>query len=208
VSVDLDATVYADVRLDVMLSSARDVLRDLVGAETVPKVSVVADRRYLAGRRIGVGRFIPDHDLAALSIRAATSEADPEWHSTLRLEFEVPTGDGVWLLVMDGPYDPRADDAASVSLDGPHVTSACFSPYRTCVGVVLATALALATAEHGQGDFFDEEIRMLRPPATSPAQFVESTRLRPSSGHLPELCERYMRQFGHLGGWPQDATTG
>ncbi|MEN3608400.1 hypothetical protein AAH979_02555 [Plantactinospora sp. ZYX-F-223] len=37
------------------------------------------------------------------------------------------------------------------------------SSYRTCVSVVVATALALAAAVLTGGEFGDEEIRMLRP---------------------------------------------
>jgi hypothetical protein len=88
------------------------------------------------------------------------------------------------------------------------VVEAVFSPSRTCVGVVLATALSLAIAERARGDFVDNQIRMLDPGVSDPEAFVERTKLAEEGTDLDAQCELFMRQFARLEGWPQDVTLG
>lgn len=83
---------------------------------------------------------------------------------------------------------------------------AIFTPTRTCVGVVSATALALAAASCGGGEFFDE-ITMLQPPEPDVRRVIERTRLADRGTTFADRCERYMRQFGHLNGWPSDVSS-
>jgi hypothetical protein len=67
---------------------------------------------------------------------------------------------------------------------------------------VIATALALTAAERGGGEFVDINIFMLLPPENDPERVIELTRL-PDRGHdFGPRCERYLRQFAHLDGWP------
>lgn len=88
------------------------------------------------------------------------------------------------------------------------MVDAVFSPTRTCVGVVLPTALSLAAADRGCGDFVDLEIRMLEPGELDPARFVGRTRLAESETGFDVQCERFMRQFTRLAGWPRDVSLG
>ncbi|GAB2828779.1 hypothetical protein GCM10027176_36220 [Actinoallomurus bryophytorum] len=81
---------------------------------------------------------------------------------------------------------------------------AVVSPTRTCVGVVLATGFGLAAAIIGQGEIVDDEVGMLRPPIEDPLTFIERTRLAGRQGDFALQCERFMRQFPHLSGWPPD----
>ncbi|MFB4283445.1 hypothetical protein ACBJ59_49645 [Nonomuraea sp. MTCD27] len=77
---------------------------------------------------------------------------------------------------------------------------AIFTPTRTCVGVVSATALALAAESCSGGTFVDDEIMMLQPTAPDAHRVVERTRLTHSGTTFEHCCERYMRQFEHLNG--------
>ncbi|MET0134543.1 MAG: methyltransferase domain-containing protein [Kibdelosporangium sp.] len=102
--------------------------------------------------------------------------------------------------LMDGEYHPDGDDGMVLSV----------SPSRTCAGVVLATSLALAAALASGGEFIDDEIGMLRPPARDPRTAIARSRLTTPSSDLVAASEVYMRQFPHLRGWPEheiDATT-
>ncbi|WP_405021327.1 hypothetical protein OHV05_34880 [Kitasatospora sp. NBC_00070] len=76
------------------------------------------------------------------------------------------------------------------------------SPTRTCVGVVLATAVALSAASASGGKFVDEEIVMLDRVARDPARFIELAHLADTSGDFGARCEQFMRQFPSLDGWP------
>ena len=59
---------------------------------------------------------------------------------------------------------------------GEQVKALC-SPTRTCVGVVMAIALAAAIATECRGRFEDREVMLLGQPAPeNPATFVQATR--------------------------------
>ena len=111
--------------------------------------------------------------------------------------------DAAWLMIMDHDhgYAPR-------KIVG-NVT-----PERTCVGVVLAVAVALgiALASDGKlddewqlpmGDFVDE-------PVDNPDRFIELTRISWSASSdgkgFVTRCELFLRQFPRLGGWPRDVS--
>jgi hypothetical protein len=80
---------------------------------------------------------------------------------------------------------------------------AIVSPARTCVGVVLATAIALGAASASGGDFIDMEIVMLDEVSWDPAEFTELARLTDGAGDFAARCEQFMRQFPRLNGWPK-----
>jgi hypothetical protein len=116
-------------------------------------------------------------------------------------EIDVPaTGDGVRLMVADYHHEQFGE------LRG--YRHAVFSPYRTCVGVAVATGLALAAAQLACGEYLDEQIRMLRPQVHEPGQVINRTRLPQGSGDFAAQCEKYLRQFPDLNGWPQDCSMG
>jgi hypothetical protein len=128
VSVDLCATIQTPVSLQTVVGTAGAMLCDLLGLTSVPQIKVFADPLFEQGRRIREGRLVEDDALAAETVGGRMSAG--------YFEFRIPeTGDSAWFFV-------AADEG---KLD------AVFSPTRTCVGVVLATALALATAHHGRG---------------------------------------------------------
>ncbi|WP_346048261.1 hypothetical protein [Actinomadura chokoriensis] len=59
------------------------------------------------------------------------------------------------------------------------------------------------SAIEGRGEFVDET-RMLQPPVGDPRRFIEQTRLREPGDDFAVQCERFLRQFPDLGGWPPD----
>ncbi|MBM0255984.1 hypothetical protein [Micromonospora sp. 4G55] len=194
-SIDLEASVLRPVPLADVLTAARSTLAELLGMDAIPELSVVVDRRYERGRRVGVGRRLDEAQLLSTTI------GDPiEAHSngsTGSIHYEIDISgcnDGVWLMVID-----HASEAGGE-------VEAVFSPHRTCVGVVVATAMALAIADLTGGKFIDEQIQMLRPGHTDPRHVVTVTRLPHEPGDFAQRCERYLRQFPHLGGWPRDVS--
>lgn len=97
-------------------------------------------------------------------------------------------------------------DLTDVRDEDPRI-EAVVSPTRTCVGVVLATAVALGAAVAGGGEFVDMEIVMLDGVAWDPDRFIELARLPDGIGDFAARCEQFMRQFPQLGGWPRDRST-
>ena len=183
VSVDLSATVQSPTTLAVVVSTARSMLRELLGLESVPSIDVFADPRFDQGRQIHPGQRLSTADLESETIGGRMSAG--------YFEFRVGrNGDKAWFFV--------ADDEGMVD--------AVFSPMRTCVGVVLATALSLAAAHHGHGEFLDLEIRMLEPGESDPEAILARTKLTEPGSEFATQCERYMRQFTRLNGWPTDAS--
>lgn len=86
---------------------------------------------------------------------------------SVHFAIEVPdTGDGVKLIV----FDEQAHQVGSARC-------AVFSPYRTCVGVVVAAGLALAVARLSGGRYVDEDIGMLTEPEHDPDRVIDRTRL-------------------------------
>ncbi|MCO1593791.1 hypothetical protein M8C17_01275 [Micromonospora sp. RHAY321] len=194
-SIDLEASLPRPVPLAAVLTAARNTLTELLGVDATPGLSVVVDRRYEQGRRIAVGRRLGGSELLSTTIG---DPIDPESNGSpgaIHYEIDI-TGcnDGVWLMVMD--HAP----------EGGSEVEAVFSPYRTCVSVVVATAMALAVADLGGGEFIDDQIQMLRPGHTDPRHVVKVTRLPRDQGEFPARCERYLRQFPHLGDWPRDVS--
>lgn len=181
VSVDLCATIQTPVSLQTVVGTAGAMLCDLLGLTSVPQIKVFADPLFEQGRRIREGRLVEDDALAAETVGGRMSAG--------YFEFRIPeTGDSAWFFVA----------AEEGMLD------AVFSPTRTCVGVVLATALALATAYHGRGAFLDREIRMLETGESDPEEVVTRTKLAQPGILFTVQCEQYMRQFPRLNGWPAD----
>lgn len=207
---DLVATMPRPVSLGALVAAARETMADLLGLPVVPVMAVFADRAYREGRLVDAGRRLGETELAGLMIGEPIPGPARDRRSTCHYDFEVgDAGDGARLMVVD--YSDATFLDEDDDLGAP--VQAIFSPYRTCVGVVVATSLALGAARCSGGEFVDLEIMMLRPPESDPARVVVATRLAAGgdgdgdgNGGFEARCERYLRQFANLGGWPQDVT--
>ncbi|MFI6097175.1 hypothetical protein ACIA8G_16550 [Lentzea sp. NPDC051213] len=74
------------------------------------------------------------------------------------------------------------------------------------MSVVLCIAIAVAAADLGGGEYLDEERAIVRPLTYEPERVIATTRLARSDLTFARRCEHYLRQFRHLGGWPQLVT--
>ncbi|MEV6237794.1 hypothetical protein [Lentzea sp. NPDC051838] len=179
-SVDLWATMRTPISLDELVAGARETLGLLLGVDNPPGIQVFADQQWGDTGLVDAGRRLGAAEQRSLMV----SEDTPADTSNRRwLEFATSAGNGAWAVVFD------------------HVEPS-FRPRRTCVGVVTATALALTTARLGGGEFVDINIFMLEPPQDDPENVVERTRLPDRGTDFGPRCERYMRQFANLDGWP------
>lgn len=175
------ATLPKLVTLAAVVREAAGTASDMLGLATAPDLAVFADRKYQQGVRVGPGRRLGAVELSGTVI----GERIP---SAVHFEIDVPaTGDGVFLMVVDDPDEQ------------PY---AVFSPYRNCVGVAVASFLALATARLAGGEYLDDEIQMLVPARTDPDDVVNRTRLSGPGADFATRCEEYLRQFERLNGWP------
>lgn len=182
-SVDLCATVQEPISLATVVSAANAAMRNLLHLESVPAIAVFAAPRYEQGRQIDPGQLCSGETLASDTIGGRMSAGNYDFHLA-----------------------DRADLARFFVAQDEGMVDAVFSPTRTCVGVVLATALSLAAADHGCGEFLDLEIRMIDPIVSEPSIFAHSTRLKEPGTDFDLQCERYLRQFTRLNGWPRDVS--
>jgi hypothetical protein len=70
------------------------------------------------------------------------------------------------------------------------------------VAGVLARPVSLGAAIASGGEFIDDEIIMLDGIRWDPARFIELAGLAAGAGGFAERCERFLRQFPQLEGWP------
>jgi hypothetical protein len=114
----------------------------------------------------------------------------------------LPTGDGAEVDTLELLDHSSDQDAETMFVT---VTSR----YRveiTCVSVVLCIAIALAAADLGGGAFFDENRGIVWPLIYDPREVIAKTGLAPGDLGFLDRCERYLRQFEHLDGWPRTVT--
>ncbi|MGC4763098.1 hypothetical protein ACLQ20_09625 [Micromonospora sp. DT46] len=194
-SIDLEASVPSPVLLADVLIAARSTLAELLGVDATPELSMIVDRRYEQGRRVSAGRRLGEAQLLSTTIGDPIEPESNGSPGSIHYEIDISgCNDGIWLMVID--HAPVAGGEVE----------AVFSPYRTCVSVVVATAMALAVAALGGGEFIDEQIQMLRPGHTDPRHVVTVTRLPHEPGDFAQRCERYLRQFPHLEDWPRSVS--
>jgi hypothetical protein len=194
-TVDLVGTVRVPISLEELVTSTRETLGRLLGINDPPEIEVFADRQYDDEGVVHPGRRLGPSELRSTMIGKHHHGARFEPSIRRRFNLETSTGDGASLMVFDhcgveghtGPVKP---------LD------ATFSPVRTCVGVVVTTALALTAATLGRGRFDDINIFLLEPPEEDPERVVALTRLPDTGQDFSRRCERYMRQFAGQNGWP------
>lgn len=200
-SVDLVGTVHTPVPLDVLVDAAGKTLARLLGMQAAPVIEVVTERKSERGRPVHEGRCLLRQELGTLLIGERPTHSAGQRPHERDFDFRVAGGeDTVGLIVFD-PCEVLDHQASNEQLEP---VEAVFSPPRTCVGVVTATALALAAGSLGGGRFVDAEISMLPRPESNPARMVELTRLPDRGDDFVERCERFMRQFARLNGWPRD----
>ncbi|MFM9588115.1 hypothetical protein ACKI1J_01255 [Streptomyces scabiei] len=202
-SVDLVGTTYTSVPLDGLVRAAEETLARLLGLTAAPVIDVVADRGIEQGRVVDEGRRLSRRERGTELIGERVRGCDDETAGERDLGFLVAGyEDIVRLLVFDPGEMPGHE--GHVAADGQHEpVEAIFSPSRTCVGVVTATALALAAADLGGGEFVDAEIRMLPSREPHPGRMIERTQLRDRGDDFAARCERFVRQFARLNGWPR-----
>ncbi|MEE1758746.1 hypothetical protein [Streptomyces sp. SP18BB07] len=195
-SVDLVATMRVPVPVDGLVATARETLARLLGMGTLPVIHVIADRVFDQGCLVDEGRRLGPRELGAVLVGACGAGSPTERD----LAFRVAGAQDTVGLIMWDPCEPADQEARQEHREPVH---AVFSPTRTCVGVVTATALALAAGSLGGGEF-GAEISMLESAESDPARMIELTRLRDRGDDFPARCERFMRQFTRLNGWPRD----
>lgn len=196
-SVDLTAALRVPITLAATLSQTRSTLCDLLGTLDVPDLTIFAERQYQQGVQTDPGRRLDTAELATTIIGDPIAADETGQSGSIHFEIDVPTtGDSVRLTVIDYHHEQFDENRRQ--------REAVFSPTRTCVGVVVATALALATAQLTHGEYIDEEIRMLQPEVHEPEQVIQHTQLPKSDTDFATQCEKYLRQFPNLEGWPQD----
>lgn len=141
------------------------------------------------------GRLLSARDLASTMIGEPTPAEDGEDAGSVRFEVDLVGGDDrACLMVIDltGVQGTQRRVEATVT------------PTRTCVGVVLAFAIALGAASASGGEFINVEIVMLDEVTWEPARFIELARLTDFTGDFEARCEQFMRQFPSLNGWLKD----
>ncbi|MFD9702746.1 hypothetical protein [Lentzea sp. NPDC059081] len=188
-SVDLVGTLRTPISLDALVTTAGETVQRLLGLGTAPVVEVFEAVRY----EENTGRPLSARALRSTTIGGHVAADLFEQSVRRRFDFEVAPGTGARLMVFD-----RCGGAPDATHD---VVDAAFTPVRTCSGVVVATALALAAATRGGGEFVDVNI-MMTPSVSDPEQVVELTRLRDRGEDFVGRCERYLRQFAALDAWP------
>lgn len=181
-SVDLVATLPRPVTLAAVVNTACATLAELLALGAPPELRVINFALNERGAAIQPGWQLAAAELHDVALGVPGAE--------VFVQVTVGSRDAVWL--MDGEFHPDGDGGMVLSV----------SPSRTCVGVALATGITLAAALAADGDFIDDEMGMLRPPVRDPRLVLARTRLSTPALDLAPASERYLRQFTHLGGWP------
>jgi hypothetical protein len=204
VSVDLVAELPARVSLAAALEQARDVLRTLLSLDSEPPELAVSNGWRVENHWVSSGRLLSPRDLANTVIGQRIPRGDGQ-------DGEIVWGGYVTFFVdLAGGRDRalvRVCDFTGLERGTKFSTELgiemIVSPTRTCVGVVLGTAIAVGAASASGGDFIDMEIHMLDEASWDPGEFIELARLTDGAGDFAARCEQFMRQFPCLDGWPK-----
>ena len=200
-SVDFVGTMYAPVPLDALVATAEETLARLLGLQAVPVIDVIADRTFDQGRPVDAGRRLGAQELGSVVLGERVPGPPGEGSGERDVDFYVAGSMDMVRLMVFGPHEHPDQEAPHEKREP---VEAVFSPTRTCVGIVTAVALALAAGSLGDGEFVDTEVSLLREPESDPARMIELTRLPDRGDDFAARCERFMRQFARLNGWPRD----
>lgn len=197
-SVDVVGVLAKPVSLASVLERTVEALKALLGLDVVPELAVIDGWHVKEHLRVSSGQLLDAKSLEAMVIGDRIPAAAGEMAGSLTFEVDlVGVKDRAFVMVTDLTVVEAVEPCIE----------AIVSPTRTCVGVVLATAVALGAAIASDGEFVDIEIVMLDGVAWEPAHFIELARLTEGVGDFGERCEQFMRQFPHLEGWPKDRST-
>ncbi|MFF5361923.1 hypothetical protein ACFY4I_21395 [Streptomyces scabiei] len=202
-SVDLVGTTYTPVPLDGLVLAAEERSARLLGLNTAPVIDVIADRRMEQGRVVDEGRRLSRRARGTELFGERAGGSDDERAGERDIAFRVAGHEDIVRLLVFDPSDVPGPDGHEAADGQREPVEAVFSPSRTCVGVVTASALALAVADLGGGEFVDAEIRMLPSREPHPRRMIERTRLPDRGDDFAARCERFVRQFARLNGWPR-----
>lgn len=200
-SVDFVGTMHAPVPLDALVATAQETLARLLGLQALPVIDVIADRTFDQGHPVDAGRRLGAQELGAIVVGERVQGPPGEGPDERDVDFYAAGSRDMVRLMMFDPHE-HLDHEAPYEKREP--VEAVFSPTRTCVGVVTAAALALAAASLGDGEFVDTEVPLLQQPERDPVRMIELTRLPDRGDDFAARCERFMRQFARLNGWPRD----
>ena len=185
---DLSATISTGFTLSALTLAAGELVGELAGTDA-PEVLAVVGRRYHRGVEIDPGAAAPP----GACIRVGDLGPSGAHRSVDRFDLELRSPpDRARVRVVDHGRRGRGGDGTTMAI----------SPQRTPVGVLLATAAALAAATVGEGEFVDLDLRLVDPPITDPQAFVDRTRLQPTDLPLAAAALAWVRRFEHLGAWP------
>ncbi|MEU5200561.1 hypothetical protein AB0G86_42055 [Streptomyces scabiei] len=202
-SVDLAGTTHTPVPLDGLVLAAEETSARLLGPTTAPVIDVIADRRIEQGRVVDEGRRLSRPERGTELIGERVGGCDDERAGERDIAFLVAGHEDIVRLLVFDPGEVPGHEG-HVAADGQREpVEAVFSPSRTCVAVVTATALAPAVADLGGGEFVDAEIRMLPSREPHPGRMIERTRLPDRGDDFAARCARFMRQFARLNGRPR-----
>ncbi|MFC1406981.1 MULTISPECIES: hypothetical protein [Streptacidiphilus] len=152
-SVDVSAELPAPISLSTVVQGTGEVLRALLDlAFEPPPLEVIEGWHVEDHLRVSSGRPMSAEELAASVMGGSSPARGDDGKGSLAFEVRpVGSGDRAYLLVIDLATHPA----------GAPLIKVVVSPTRTCVGVVLATAVALSAASASGGEFVDIEIIML-----------------------------------------------
>jgi hypothetical protein len=152
-SVDVAAELPVPVSLAAVLEEAGNVLRALLGLDSEPPELAIVDGWCVEDHmRVSSGRPLSAEDLANTVIGGRIPLDDEGIGGSVAFEVDLVRGeDRAFVMVIDH---------TDVIGAAPRI-QAVVSPTRTCVGVVLAIAVALGAASASGGEFVDVEIVIL-----------------------------------------------
>jgi hypothetical protein len=199
VAVDVSSCFGGPVSLAAVVDRVADVLSALLGIdlEAVPDVLVSDGWASSEGEWQALDRSV----LENLIVGGPLSQQCQELAFTIHID---DLAGAAWLMITD-----HADDHEP----SPEIVGHA-SPQRTCVGVVLAIAVVLGIGIASGGKLHeDRQIPMadlVEEPVDDPDRFIEFTRMSASDRDDDRVfglrCERFLRQFPRLGGWPRDVS--
>jgi hypothetical protein len=204
VSVDFSAVPRVPVRLDRVSDTTSEVLRKLTGFADPPSPVFIADVVRDGGRVVSQGRRLVRADLEAITLPSEYENVGERLLGTrlgsydydVMLEGLVERS-SILVIGLPGRTLPTRGGTVDVLV----------SPTRTCVGLVMTIALALAIALESQGEFDDGEVMLLgRPGPRDPRIFIDTTQATWQPTDFIKGCTSFMRQFPALQGWPPDAS--